>query len=180
MDWSLPGSSVCGILQARILESVAMPSSCRSSQPGDQTRVSALISRFFTTEPPRTHCGFFMGFVKCHIERETAAKCQDHWNYGYPYLEVFIFFLYSFPFVFSFLFLSFLTVDIRWLVCFFLIFQNLFLFIWLHQGLIATQRIFSCRIWVLVPQPLLKTRPPALGMRSLSHWATREVLVWCF
>ena len=109
MDWSLPGFSVCGILQARILESVAIPSSRGSSQPGDQTHVSALISRFFTTEPPRTHCGFFMGFVKCHIERETAAKRQDHWNYGYPYLEVFIFFLYSFPFVFSFLFLSFFS-----------------------------------------------------------------------
>ena len=44
MDWSLPGSSVRGIFQARILEWVAMPSSRRSSQPRDQTRVC--ISRW--------------------------------------------------------------------------------------------------------------------------------------
>ena len=42
MDCSLPGSSVHGILQARILEWVAIPSSRGSSQPGDQTQVPAL------------------------------------------------------------------------------------------------------------------------------------------
>ena len=40
MDCSPPESSVHGILQARTLEWVAMPSSRRSSQPRDQTRVS--------------------------------------------------------------------------------------------------------------------------------------------
>ena len=40
MDCSLPGSSVHGILQARIVEWVAMPSSKGSSQPRDQTLVS--------------------------------------------------------------------------------------------------------------------------------------------
>ena len=38
MDCSLPGSSVHGILQARILEWVAMPSSRGSSQPRDRTQ----------------------------------------------------------------------------------------------------------------------------------------------
>ena len=37
MDYSLTGCSVHGILQARILEWVAMPSSRGSSQPRDQT-----------------------------------------------------------------------------------------------------------------------------------------------
>ena len=37
MDGSLPGTSVPGILQARILEWVAIPSSWESSQPRDQT-----------------------------------------------------------------------------------------------------------------------------------------------
>ena len=37
MDYSLPGSSVHGILQARIQEWVAMPSSRVTSQPRDQT-----------------------------------------------------------------------------------------------------------------------------------------------
>ena len=40
MDGSPPGSSVHGILQARILEWVAMPSSRGSSQPRDQTHIS--------------------------------------------------------------------------------------------------------------------------------------------
>ena len=37
MDCSLPGSSAHGMLQARILEWVAMPSSRGSSRPRDQT-----------------------------------------------------------------------------------------------------------------------------------------------
>ena len=40
MNYSLPCSSVHGILQARTLEWVAMPSSRGSSQPRDQTHVS--------------------------------------------------------------------------------------------------------------------------------------------
>ena len=37
MDYNLPGSSVHGILHARILEWVAIPSSWVSSQPRDRT-----------------------------------------------------------------------------------------------------------------------------------------------
>ena len=40
MDHRPPGSSVHGILQARILEWVAVPSSRGSSPPRDQTRIS--------------------------------------------------------------------------------------------------------------------------------------------
>ena len=43
IDWSLPGSFVHGILQARILEWVAIPSSRGSSPPRDQI----LISKFY-------------------------------------------------------------------------------------------------------------------------------------
>ena len=39
LDCSPPGSFVCGILQARMLEWVAMPSSRGSSQPRDRTHV---------------------------------------------------------------------------------------------------------------------------------------------
>ena len=55
MDSSLPGSSVHGIVQARILERVAMPSSRGSSQPRDCTHVSFVswIGRQgFTLAPP--------------------------------------------------------------------------------------------------------------------------------
>ena len=42
MDYSRPGSSVHGILQARILEWVAMPSSRKSAQPRDWNHLSYL------------------------------------------------------------------------------------------------------------------------------------------
>ena len=42
LDCSPPGCSVCGILQARILEWVAMPSSRASSQPRDRTHISCV------------------------------------------------------------------------------------------------------------------------------------------
>ena len=48
MDCSLPGFSVHGILQARILEWAALPSSRGSSRPRDQTQVSCFACRFFT------------------------------------------------------------------------------------------------------------------------------------
>ena len=48
VDCGPPGSSVHGILQARLLEWVAIPSSRGSSQPRDQTWVSCITGRFFT------------------------------------------------------------------------------------------------------------------------------------
>ena len=48
IDYSLPGSSVHGILQARILEWVAVPFSSGSSQPRDWTQVSCIAGGFFT------------------------------------------------------------------------------------------------------------------------------------
>ena len=52
VDCSLPGSSVDRILQAKILEWVAISFSRGSSKPRDQTHISifpALAGRFFTT-----------------------------------------------------------------------------------------------------------------------------------
>ena len=48
MDCSLPGSSVHGIFQARILEWVAIAFSRRSSLLRDWTRVSCIVGRRFT------------------------------------------------------------------------------------------------------------------------------------
>ena len=48
MDCSPPGSSVHGILQARILEEVVIPFSRGSSQTRDQTWVSCIAGKFFT------------------------------------------------------------------------------------------------------------------------------------
>ena len=51
---SLPGSSVHGIFQARILEQVSISSSRGSSWPRDPTCISSIscIDRLFTTKPP--------------------------------------------------------------------------------------------------------------------------------
>ena len=49
MDCSSPGSSVHGILQARILEWVVIPFSRGSSRPRDQDQVSCTAGRFSTT-----------------------------------------------------------------------------------------------------------------------------------
>ena len=46
-DCSLPGSSVHGILQARILEGVAISFSRGSSRPRDRTQVSLIGGRLF-------------------------------------------------------------------------------------------------------------------------------------
>ena len=48
MDYSLPCSSVHGLLQARILEWVTFPFSRGSSQPRDRTQVSLTAGRCFT------------------------------------------------------------------------------------------------------------------------------------
>ena len=48
MDCSLPGFSVYGILQVRILEWVAIPFSRTSSWPKDLRWVSCIADRFFT------------------------------------------------------------------------------------------------------------------------------------
>ena len=47
MDWGLPGSSLQGILQARILEWIAIPFFRGSSQPRDWTLVSHIAGKFF-------------------------------------------------------------------------------------------------------------------------------------
>ena len=62
MDCTPPSSSVRGILQARIVEWIAMPSSRASFRARDQTYVSrgsCIAGRFFTAEPlgsPQINC----------------------------------------------------------------------------------------------------------------------------
>ena len=51
-DCSPPGSSVQGVLQARILEWLPFPSPGDLPRPGIKCTSPALTGRFFTTEPP--------------------------------------------------------------------------------------------------------------------------------
>ena len=57
VDCSPQGSSVHGILHARILEWVAISYSWGSSRPWAQTQVSWIAGGFFTTEPARKPSG---------------------------------------------------------------------------------------------------------------------------
>ena len=52
IDGRLPGSSIHGILQAQILEWVAIPFSRDLPDLGIEPGSPALAGRFFTTEPP--------------------------------------------------------------------------------------------------------------------------------
>ena len=66
LDCSLPGSSLHGILQARVLEWVAISFSRESSQPWDWTRVSCIPGRRFnlwTIHTPNRNAGLLEGTV---------------------------------------------------------------------------------------------------------------------
>ena len=80
MDSSPPGSSVHGILQARILGWVAMPSCRGSSQPRDWTQVfytsPALAGGFFTTSATMK-----ISFIEnCLPECKHTHTCL-YWNF---------------------------------------------------------------------------------------------------
>ena len=80
MDYSLPGSSVHGILQARLLEWVAIPFSMGASQPRDQTQIFHTAGRFFTIwatrEDPLTEGVPLERTLKVHSKRSLAVMKQ--------------------------------------------------------------------------------------------------------
>ena len=82
VDCSLPGSSVREILQARIVEWVAISSSRGSSWPRDQTHVSCIGSGFFIVEPLRADSKLkqaWCGHTSQSREHEAAAVCGLLW-----------------------------------------------------------------------------------------------------
>ena len=77
MDCSPPGSAVSGILQARILEWVAISFSRVSSQPRDWTCVS------FTGRQVLYHWGSREALSVCSVRwgpREAPSICSVHWG----------------------------------------------------------------------------------------------------
>ena len=73
--------TVCGILQARILEWVAFSFSRESSQPRDWTQVSRIAGRFFTRGSPRilewVPCPFSRGSPRPGIELGSFELQED-------------------------------------------------------------------------------------------------------
>ena len=69
--------AVNGILQARILEWVAIPFCRGSSQPRDQTQVSHIAGRFFTSRATREAQEYWKERKK---ESEVAQLCSIVWD----------------------------------------------------------------------------------------------------
>ena len=90
MDCSLPGSSIHGILQARILEWVAISFSRGSSQPRDQTRVSLIAGRRFnlwaTREAPSPEvCSNSCPLVQwCYLTISSSAALFSFCLQSFP------------------------------------------------------------------------------------------------
>ena len=81
---SLPGPSVHGILQARTLEWVAMPSSRGSSWPRDLSQLSCIVSRFFSVWATRED---FLTSSVSSVVRSCPTLC-DPMNRSTPGLPV--------------------------------------------------------------------------------------------
>ena len=65
------------ILQARILEWVAIPSSRDHPNPGIEPASPALTGRFFTTEPPGKLTGNVGWVPNAEGEGNCVAGCQE-------------------------------------------------------------------------------------------------------
>ena len=93
MDCSLPGSSVHGVFQARILKWVLIPFSRGSFQPRAWTCVSCIAGRFFTiwaTRAARTI------MKQCKERRIWSWKTKNWWLAQWPWHKIVVLFLYCF------------------------------------------------------------------------------------
>ena len=87
VDCSPPSSSVHGILQARILEWVAISFSSGSSRPRDQTQVSHFAGKCFNlcttrealkNKNPRTNIKDFKGGKEARLKEEGGGGRRGH------------------------------------------------------------------------------------------------------
>ena len=102
MDCSLPGSSIHGIFQTRVLEWVAISFSRGSSQPSDQTQVSHIVGRCFTVWAARevnSHYTLFYIISFAHmlslsrnvyILYSSSYKCSTQFLFPFPHFICFI------------------------------------------------------------------------------------------
>ena len=88
MDYRLPGSSVRGIFQARILEGVAILFSRGSSRPRDLIQVSCITDRFVTVwttkgqpQPEGIQLGWWRGWrvLREHLGRLCGERGSEAW-----------------------------------------------------------------------------------------------------
>ena len=79
MDCSLPASSVHEIFQAIVLEWIAISFSSGSSQPRDRTRVSRIVDRRFTSEPPGKSFKGSVQFFKVSVQFSRSVVSDSLW-----------------------------------------------------------------------------------------------------
>ena len=158
MDCSPPGSSVDGILQARILQWVAIPFSRASSRPRFWTRVSCIGRQILYHWATKYT-------AKVNLIQGEKPKTMHIEIYDCILLNFFFFNL-------AVLGLSHNTCDLR---------SSLW-----HAGcLVAGCLVAACKPLVatcgnLVSWPGTEPGTPALEAHNLSHWTTREVTVWLY
>ena len=86
VDCSPPGSSARGILQARILEWVAISFSRGSSQPRHQTQVSCIASRCFNLWATREALTLLRTppspQLLCISDPSSSQQCINKWSFS--------------------------------------------------------------------------------------------------
>ena len=79
MDCSLPGSSIHGIFQARVLEWVAVSFSRESSRPRDWTWVSCIVGRRFTVRARKGHYTLLLGLKQKSLQGSLFISLLCLW-----------------------------------------------------------------------------------------------------
>ena len=91
IDGSLPGSSVHGIFQARVLEWVAISFSRESSRPRDRTQVSHIVRRCFTVWATRevevSTCIYFSALRILFYINTSGLEYQSELNDMYNHYD---------------------------------------------------------------------------------------------
>ena len=199
MDCSLPGSSVHGIFQARVLEWVASAISSPGDLPNTGIKPKSLgfpaWQEIFPGFPGKPHLIVRVEFKwpknvldsplssvlnKCvtysvrlsYLHRQGAGLQALTLSTG-QLSQL----LPQWPLLFH--------RNLSWVIS--LLFQMgtlkkntyFYSFVWLHWVLVVAWE-HSCGMWNLVPWPGIEPECPALGARSLNHWTTREVPKWGF
>ena len=80
MNCSPSGSSIHEILQARIMEWIAIPFSRGSSCPRDQTQVSCIVGRLFS----------FIDVCYCFLHFFSTYFCSEIYYFFLSYFEIFV------------------------------------------------------------------------------------------
>ena len=87
MDCSLPGSSVHGTLQGRILEWAVIPSSRGSPQPRDQTWVSHTAGRLLSEPPGKPwNVRMIIYWWLCHFNAEAWLQVTEPWRMCWAFI----------------------------------------------------------------------------------------------